>query len=668
MAGTIYQSSVVTGIRLSNPATQNPATVDPGVTISNYSFNNDATALYGVASTAWTVTNYGAIVGVYHAPTALYLAGGGTVTNGSSSNHAAEILGLNTGVSIKNGAGTVTNFGEVISAGGTAATSGAGVYLGAGGTVTNESGGYIASLGQSAILAKNTAATLVNDGSIANDGSVAAVYFGALGSVTNAGTIAAGGPGTALELKTAGSVVNNGLIKAGDGTGLVIGSNAVATSATVSVTNSSAISGLVGVAVSGLDSGRSTIVNYGTISGYNGVAVSFGNGNDTLVVEPASTLKGAVANFAPGDTIDFAGKSGSAVAFSYGALSLMSNGAAVATVDLTGAFSASDFSVSPDSAGGTDVTVSAAALPNDLTGDGVSDALMTDTNNNVLVIGEMSGGQLHYTAFPPIGPEWQFEGTGPLLGGGRDGVLLWANNPGDPDYSALVVGEDISGTTHYTQIGSIGPQWTFEGVGALEGGANADFLLENSDGALVVGAVDDLSAVYTQIGSVGPEWSFEGVGNYAGNGSGEFLMWDTDAQNPSYGALVLGQDVSNTAQYKAVGTLDPGAWKIEGTGDLLNDGKSSFLAWNQSSGAFEVGEVNNGTVQFTPIGGADPTVWQFLGVGDYDGASAAEFLMRDSANGVVVLGTIAGGNVSYSVVGNVGPEWNFHGSPAALVG
>jgi len=34
----------------------------------------------------------------------------------------------------------------------------------------------------------------------------------------------------------------------------------------------------------------------------------------------------------------------------------------------------------------------------------------------------------------------------------------------------------------------------------------------------------------------------------------------------------------------------------------------------------------------------------------------------------VVLGTIAGGNVSYSVVGNVGPEWNFHGSPAALVG
>jgi hypothetical protein len=868
MAGTIYNSSYPNGITLSNPATQNPATIGSSSTISNSGTTNGSHAIYGELGTAWTIFNHGDVAGFSTTTAAIYLESGGSLTNGSSSDRSAEVLGAKTAVTVnraigtiinfgtllstgaagggvnladggtitneaeglilsshtgviagraatvnnfgtiqssststgsgagvyfaaggrvsnqssgvvfsynsaidvlgaaasvsnygtisnsgkaaainlaaggtvtngKSGvpaqvlssstavditgsAGTVTNFGSLISAptaaaggavylgaGGsvvnkkgaliqsshtgirdtgksvtivnygtiaslTTASSGAGIYLGAGGAVTNAATGYVSGGRQSAIVAQNTAVTLVNSGKIASTGSLAAAYFGAYGHVTNAGTIVLSLAGAALELKTAGTVVNTGLLDAPSGTGLLIGSAAVATSATVSVTNSALISGLVGAAVSGLDTGKSTIVNDGTITGANGVAVSFGGGADTLVIEPKSVLNGTVANFAPGDTIDFAHESGSSTTFSNGVLSLVSGGAAIATVDLSGAFGAADFSVKSDSAGGTDVTVSAAALPNDLTGNGVSDALMTDTNNGVLVVGELSKGAMAYTPIGGLGTEWQFAGTGPLLGDGRDGFLVWAGNASDPDYGALVVGEDVGGTATYTQIGSIGPEWQFEGVGPLEGGANADFLLWDGDsadanyGALVVGAVNDLSAVYTQIGSIGPEWQFEGVANYLGNSSSQFLLWDTSTSSPSYGALVVGQDVNGTAQYTAVGGLVPTAWAFEGTGDLLNDGRSSFLLWNSTSGALDVGEVNGGAVQYTQIG-AVGSEWQFLGVGDYDGASPAEFLMRDSTNGVLALGTVASGQASYVAVGGVGPEWNFHNSPPALI-
>lgn len=174
---------------------------------------------------------------------------------------------------------------------------------------------------------------------------------------------------------------------------------------------------------------------------------------------------------------------------------------------------------------------------------------------------------------------------------------------------------------------------------------------------------------YAQIGSLGPEWQFEGVGDYAGDGKTGFLTWDTSQSSPSYGTIVIGEDVAGSAQYIPVGGLDPSVWQFEGSGDFLGHGQADFLIWDGKSsdpnyGALVVGEVVNRTTQYTQIGSIGPE-WNLLGVGDYDGRSPSEFLMRNENSGVLAIGTVSGGTAGYTPVGGVGPEWNFHATRIA---
>lgn len=301
---------------------------------------------------------------------------------------------------------------------------------------------------------------------------------------------------------------------------------------------------------------------------------------------------------------------------------------------------------------------------NMLTLNGLSDSIMTDANGAV-VLDEMSAGAMGYTQIATIGPEWQDEGQGSLLGDGRNQVLLWNSST-----DAIVAAEVNNGSATDTQIGAVGSEWQFEGVGPLAGGN--DFLLWNGNsGALVVGTVSSGTASYTQIGGVGPEWSFEGVGQFLGDGSTDFLLWDTNSASPSYGAVLAGKDVGGAAQYSVIGGLGPD-WQFAGSGDLLNDGKDSILLHNATTGALVVGEVNGGSLQYTPIGGVG-SEWQFLGVGDYDGKSPAEFLMfnagtGNNGNGALVIGTISGGAATYTQVGGVDPtQWTFHPTNPALL-
>ncbi len=59
MTGTIYSGGNV-GIRLTDPATQDPATIDSTGTVTAAT---SPAALYGAAGTAWVISNYGRISG-----------------------------------------------------------------------------------------------------------------------------------------------------------------------------------------------------------------------------------------------------------------------------------------------------------------------------------------------------------------------------------------------------------------------------------------------------------------------------------------------------------------------------------------------------------------------------------------------------------------------------
>ncbi len=150
--------------------------------------------------------------------------------------------------------------------------SGVGIFVGFGGSVTNQSGASISGLtGISTGAGSTQAVTIINSGSITgNAASGVGVAMGGVGagvSLTNESTgtisglngVSGSGPGGVSTIINAGRIAGNTTSASGTGVRLV---------ASGSVTNESAgtISGMIGVYAGG-PSGVSTIINAGSIIG-----------------------------------------------------------------------------------------------------------------------------------------------------------------------------------------------------------------------------------------------------------------------------------------------------------------------------------------------------------------------------------------------------------------
>jgi hypothetical protein len=97
MSGTTLSGSYLTGVILSDPATQNPATVTGTISAPA------ATALQGQAGTAWTVVDQGTISST--AGLGVALASGGGITTTAN----ALIAGSTVGAYIYGASGSLTN-------------------------------------------------------------------------------------------------------------------------------------------------------------------------------------------------------------------------------------------------------------------------------------------------------------------------------------------------------------------------------------------------------------------------------------------------------------------------------------------------------------------------------------------------------------------------------
>ena len=286
-------------VLLSNPATQNPATVVAGAYVTNTTTRYQGDAVYGGSAAAWNFTNLGKINTPGADAAGVFLSAGGIVTNGAPATTSALISGTPAGVEITGSTGTVTNFGTI------SATAFAGVYLRAGGIVTNGAAG--------------TTSALIS-------GSRGISLLGTVGTVTNFGTIQGTGTddlGILLDSSTGASLSNGShALISGEQIGILLdsstGVSTVSNSGTIQGTETNtnstgifqvsysgaSIGNAAGALISGEDygirmwAGVSTVSNSGTIRGA-------GTYSDGIYLGPkgGATLAGASISNASGGLI-----------------------------------------------------------------------------------------------------------------------------------------------------------------------------------------------------------------------------------------------------------------------------------------------------------------------------------------------------------------------------
>lgn len=314
----------------------------------------DTTALVGgdvrVGGRSGTINNFASIHSALLA--GAYLTAGGVVTNGSAGDTQAVITG-GSGVAITNGAGTVSNFGELDGEFAYLNNSlGYGVLINYGGALTNGStldrtalvrgysgvsiskGGTVVNFGTvlgGGLTGAASGVYLRNGGAVTNGGGVdrvatieggsgVLVHAGS-GAVKNFGTILAGGAAAAGVDLRGGGAVSNGSVN--NRQAVIEGYTGVAVAGAATVTNLGTILGLgdtggFGVYLKGAETlvngaaghgaratiygyqgvratgAAATVTNFGTIGGAAGTAVAFGSASDVLVVEAGSSFVGAV--------------------------------------------------------------------------------------------------------------------------------------------------------------------------------------------------------------------------------------------------------------------------------------------------------------------------------------------------------------------------------------
>ena len=152
MSGTI-SGSFASGVTLS----VNPTTIANTTTISSAAAG--VVGVYGPIGTDWVLTNQGLVSETDASSYGVSFADAGTITNTASASITGGAGGIRlvAGGSVTNGGGiggyrgvagtgtatTVDNAGSIEGAGYSTDVHGVGVYLGAGGLVSNQSGGTI---------------------------------------------------------------------------------------------------------------------------------------------------------------------------------------------------------------------------------------------------------------------------------------------------------------------------------------------------------------------------------------------------------------------------------------------------------------------------------------------------------------------------------------------
>ena len=177
-----------------------------------------------------------------------------------------------------------------------------------------------------------------------------------------------------------------------------------------------------------------------------------------------------------------------------------------------------------------------------------------------------------------VGLDWQTVTMG-RFGSAPDGLIMQSQSTG------VLEVYDIQNNmiTGASQLGTVGTDWKFSGLGNFNDDGTTDLLLRNErTGGLQVYDIKDDKIVGTAfLGTIGTDWMYAGVGPIADDTSQNLLLRNTNGDLESY-------TIKNNAILDAVlsGQTDPAQTMVIG----LVHAMSSNLVENGSSGSMTVGQ------------------------------------------------------------------------------
>jgi len=363
-------------------------TVDAGTNWLLAGYNtiavNAALSNKGTLTVAGSIGNYGTVSGE------LTLTAGSTLSNYGSIGGAATVVDF-TGAGVMNvGAGSVIT-GQVVGGGGMLdllqGTTGVLSGLGDGATGTVTSGGYTWHFSGFPALTIGTGATWTLAGANTLNTSAGMTISGALTAhgalaVDGGGTLNVVGPQASL-VALYGMTLANATLNA-NGRVIEVGSTGNAAAGNVTVDAASVLSGYGTIASSVIDNGTvsaqgGTLALLRGISGSGTVAISAGatlfsakslgeaglaftSGGGTLVLGAHAGVSSVVSGFGGGDTIDVQNTVLQKLTYSNGVLKLFdASGIQQLRLVLAGSYSQSNFVLSSDGNGGTNITTTGIA-------------------------------------------------------------------------------------------------------------------------------------------------------------------------------------------------------------------------------------------------------------------------------------------------------------------
>jgi hypothetical protein len=517
-----------------------------------------------MSGAADTVSNFGTITGQ-----GIFLEAGGSVTNGGSGS-SALINGV-FGVQISGAAGTVDNMGTV------EASADPGVFLLSGGSVTNLANGS-----QSAVI----------EGALAQG-----IFPGATGVlVEGGGTVTNGAPGLTADIIEAprygvcfygnpGTVINFGAI-------MSIGTNASAHYAGVylskggEVTNYALIEGPCGVRVLG---GSGTVTNSGMITGSNGTAVLFESTGNRLVVDPGAVFQGTVDGGAGSSTLELAAGAGAGSLLGLGT-SFVDFGTVI---------------FDPGAAWTVEIP-QGVVYTRAFSGFAKGDAI--DLSGVGATSASYAGGVL--TLDKGTTPEADLALS---FGAGTVGVRLSPDGSSGTDVMALsqVVPADFNGDGYGNVL------FRNELTGQL------------SFAAIIAGNFSGLGAATAGVNG----YLFGGYGGVNGDGYADVVVQDPSSRT----IYVAEQNGSGTPRWITAPAVP--RWRVAGVGEIAGDGFADIVIQNQTSGAIDYYNVHNGT--FTAV--VASTASQVVGIGDVNGRGYDDIVLQNAATGEIDYLNMVGG-------------------------